>query len=65
MAIADCVVGGLCTGTEGKDTITGSLEQDVILGLEGDDVIDPDNDAVADYVFGGPGLTRWPRCPKL
>jgi RTX calcium-binding nonapeptide repeat (4 copies) len=46
IAMVDCVVGGPCIGTSGKDTITGSEEQDEIYGLEGDDTIDPGNDSV-------------------
>ena len=65
VAIVDCVVGGPCIGTEGNDTITGSPEQDVILGLEGDDVIDPGNDAVADYVFCGPGFDTVNQMPRV
>lgn len=56
VAIVDCVLGGPCIGTPGNDTITGSSGQDVIYALEGDDTIDPGNDAAVDYVFCGPGF---------
>ena len=65
VAIVDCVMGGPCIGTSGNDTITGSQEQDIILGLEGDDVIDPGNDAVADYVFCGPGFDTVNQMPRV
>ncbi len=55
VTMVDCVIGGPCIGTSGNDTINGSSEQDVIYGLEGDDTIDPGNDATTDYVFCGPG----------
>jgi hypothetical protein len=63
VAIVDCVLGGPCIGTPGDDTITGSSEQDVIYALEGDDTIDPGNDAVADYVFCGPGFDTVDQMP--
>ncbi len=65
VAIVDCVMGGPCIGTSGNDTITGSPEQDVILALEGDDVIDPGNDAAADYVFCGPGFDTVNQMPRV
>ena len=65
VAIVDCVMGGPCIGTSGNDTITGSPEQDVILALEGDDVIDPGNDTVADYVFCGPGFDTVNQEPRI
>ena len=65
VAIVDCIMGGPCIGTEGNDTITGSPEQDVILGLEGDDIIDPGNDAVADYIFCGPGFDTVNQMPRV
>ena len=49
-------MGGPCIGTSGNDIITGSDKQDIICGLEGDDTIDPGNDAVTDYIFCGPGF---------
>lgn len=52
----DCVMCGPCIGTSGNDSTTGSEEQDIILALEGEDVINPGNDNVADYVFCGPGF---------
>src|SRR4028119_571496 len=55
VTMVDCVMGGPCIGTSGNDTINGSSEQDEIYGLEGDDTIDPGNDAATDYVFCGPG----------
>ena len=63
VAIVDCVLGGTCIGTIGHDTITGSDEQDVIYALEGDDNIDPGDDAVADYVFCGPGFDTVDQMP--
>ena len=63
VSIVDCVLGGTCIGTTGHDTITGSDEQDVIYALEGDDNIDPGNDAVADYVFCGPGFDTVDQMP--
>ncbi len=63
VAIVDCVLGGPCIGTIGHDTITGSDEQDVIYALEGDDTIAPGNDAVADYVFCGPGFDTVDQMP--
>lgn len=56
VAMVDCVIGGPCIGTSGNDTINGSELEDVIYGLEGDDIIDPGNDAATDYVFCGPGF---------
>jgi hypothetical protein len=58
VAMVDCILGGPCIGTPGNDTITGSDKQDTIYALEGDDVIDPGNDLVTDYVFCGPGHDR-------
>jgi hypothetical protein len=58
VAMVDCVVSGPCIGTSGNDTITGSDEYNEIYALEGDDVIDPGNDLVTDYVFCGPGYDR-------
>ena len=55
VTMVDCVMGGTCIGTSGNDTINGSPEQDMIYGLEGDDTIDPGNDAATDYVSCGPG----------
>lgn len=55
VTMVDCIMGGPCMGTSGNDTINGSSQQDVIYGLEGDDTIDPGNDAATDYVFCGPG----------
>lgn len=65
VTMVDCVMGGYCMGTSGNDTITGSSEQDVILGLEGDDIIDPGNDAVTDYVFCGPGYDVVNQEPRI
>lgn len=56
VAMVDCVVGGICIGTSGNDTITGSYQYDEIYGLEGDDLIDPGNDLEQDYVSCGPGF---------
>ena len=64
VAMVDCVVGGPCIGTSGKDTITGSEEQDEIYGLEGDDTIDPGNDSVRDYVYCGPGFDTVDQMPS-
>ncbi len=65
VAIVDCVLGGPCIGTSGNDTITGSDQEDVILGLEGDDVIDPGADLVTDYVFCGPGEDVVDQMPRV
>ncbi len=65
VAMVDCVIGGTCIGTPGHDTITGSDEQDVIYALEGDDVIDPGNDLVTDYVFCGPGFDVVNQMPRV
>jgi len=65
VAMVDCVVGGPCIGTSGHDTITGSDKQDVIYGLEGDDIIDPGNDSVTDYVFCGPGYDTVNQMPRV
>ncbi len=56
VAMVDCVIGGVCTGTSGHDTITGSDQYDEIYALEGDDTIDPGNDLEQDYVSCGPGF---------
>jgi hypothetical protein len=64
-AIVDCVLGGPCVGTNGNDTITGSQEEDVIIALEGDDVIDPGNDLATDYVFCGPGFDMVNQMPRV
>ncbi len=56
--MVDCVTGGICIGTSGSDTITGSDQYDEIYGLEGDDLIDPGNDFEQDYVSCGLGSTR-------
>jgi hypothetical protein len=56
VSMVDCMMGGPCIGTSGNDTINASDKQDVIYGLEGDDIIDPGNDSVTDYVFCGPGF---------
>ncbi len=65
VAMVDCVIGGPCIGTSGNDTITGSDKQDVIYGLEGDDIIDPGNDSVTDYVFCGPGFDTVNQMPRV
>lgn len=65
VAMVDCVLGGTCIGTPGHDTITGSDKQDVIYALEGDDVIDPGNDLVTDYVFCGPGFDVVNQQPRV
>ncbi len=64
VAMVDCVVGSLCIGTSGNDTITGSDEQDEIYGLEGDDTIDPGNVSVRDYVYCGPGFDPVDQMPS-
>ena len=56
VAMVDCVIGGLCIGTSGHDTITGSYQYDKIYALEGDDTIDPGSDLEQDYVSCGPGF---------
>jgi hypothetical protein len=56
VAMVDCVIGGVCIGTSGHDTITGSDQYDEIYGLEGDDLIDPGNDFEQDYVSCGLGF---------
>ena len=56
VAMVDCVIEGICIGTSGHDTITGSYQYDEIYGLEGDDSIDPGNDLERDYVSCGPGF---------
>jgi hypothetical protein len=56
VAMVDCVIGGICIGTSGNDTITGSDQYDEIHALEGDDVIDPVNDLEQDYVSCGSGF---------
>jgi hypothetical protein len=56
VAMVDCVIGGVCIGTSGNDTITGSDLHDEIYALEGDDTIDPGNDLEQDYVSCGPGF---------
>ena len=65
VAMVDCIIGGPCIGTSGNDTITGSEEQDEIYGLEGDDIIDPGNDSVTDYVYCGPGFDTVHQIPKV
>jgi len=56
VAMVDCVIGGICVGTSGNDTITGSYQYDEIYALEGDDLIDPVNDLEQDYVSCGSGF---------
>lgn len=56
VAMVDCVIGGICIGTSGHDTITGSHQYDEIYGLEGDDLIDSGNDFEQDYVSCGLGF---------
>ena len=56
VAMVDCVIGGICIGTSGHDTITDSHQYDEIYGLEGDDLIDSGNDFEQDYVSCGPGF---------
>jgi hypothetical protein len=56
VAMVDCVIGGICIGTSGHDTITGSDQYDEIYGLEVDDLIDPGNDFEQDYVSCGLGF---------
>src|SRR4051794_5900637 len=46
--MVDCVIGSPCIGTSDNDTISGSGQEDVIFGLEGDGVIDAGNDAGMD-----------------
>ena len=56
VAMVDCVIGGVCIGTSGHDTITGSYQYDEIYALAGDDSIDTGNDLEQDYVSCGPGF---------
>ena len=56
VTMVDCVIGGICIGTSGHDTITGSYQYDEIYALEGDDSIDTGNDLEQDYVSCGPGF---------
>ena len=56
VTMVDCVIGGICFGTSGHDTITGSDQYDEIYALEGDDSIDTGNDLEQDYVSCGPGF---------
>jgi hypothetical protein len=65
VSMVDCVVGGSCIGTGGNDTINASDKQDVIYGLEGDDVIDPGIDSVTDYVYCGPGFDTVNQMPRV
>jgi Ca2+-binding RTX toxin-like protein len=65
VSMVDCVIGGPCIGTSGNDTINGSDKQDVIYGLEGDDIIDSGNDSVTDYVFCGPGFDTVNQMPRV
>jgi len=67
VTFVDCVVSDACVGTSGNDTITGSEGQDTMYGLEGqdDDVIDPGNDLVTDYVFCGPGYDVVDQMPRV
>ena len=65
VSMVDCTLGGPCIGTSGNDTITGSDKQDIISAGEGDDVIDPGNDAVTDYVYCGPGFDTVNQMPRI
>jgi hypothetical protein len=65
VSMVDCVVGGPCIGTGGNDTINASDKQDVIYGLEGDDVIDPGIDSVTNYVYCGPGFDTVNQVPRV
>ena len=65
VSMVDCIMGGPCIGTTGNDTITGSIGEDTIYALEGDDIIDPGNDAVSDYVFCGPGFDTVNQMPRI
>jgi Ca2+-binding RTX toxin-like protein len=65
VSMVDCVVGGTCIGTSGNDTINASDKQDVIYGLEGDDVIDPGIDSATDYVYCGPGFDTVNQMPRV
>jgi Ca2+-binding RTX toxin-like protein len=56
---------GPCIGTSGNDTINASDKQDVIYGLEGDDVIDPGIDSATDYVYCGPGFDTVNQMPGV
>ncbi len=56
VAMVGCVIGGICIGTSGHDTITGSYKYDEIYGLEGDDLTDSGSDIEQDYVSCGPGF---------
>ena len=65
VTMVDCMTGDPCIGTPGNDTINGSDRQDVIYGLGGDDIIDPGNDSVTDYVFCGPGFDVVNQIPRV
>jgi Ca2+-binding RTX toxin-like protein len=56
VTMVDCVIGGICIGTSGNDTITGSDQYDEIYALEGDDSIDTGNDLEQDHVSCGSGF---------
>ncbi len=55
VAMMDCILGDARIGTPGNGTIIGSQGQDTIYALEGDDIIDPGNGLMADYVSCGSG----------
>jgi Ca2+-binding RTX toxin-like protein len=65
VTMVDCMTGDPCIGTPGNDTINGSERQDIIYGLEGDDTIDPGNDAVTDYIYCGPGFDTVNQMPRV
>ncbi len=65
MAMMDCILGDARIGTPGNGTIIGSQGQDTIYALEGDDVIDPGNDLIANYVFCGPGYDVVNQQPRV
>ena len=65
VSMVDCIMSGPCVGTSGNDTINASDKQDVIYGLEGDDIIDPGNDSVTDYVYCGPGFDTINQMPRI
>ena len=49
--------GGIKTGTDQDDTLTGGVAKDLLIGLGGDDLLE--GDASADVLIGGPGRNRF------